>query len=118
MVIDCHNHIGVDLLFYLRCEFPYGQDLRGMVREGGDLGINRCIVFPMVSNLSLNFERLREGKIEFPGGFERVPYAFENRRMLQEIYELFPDLGRLTLPFVMLDPMREPAGQAVELRKL
>ena len=118
MIIDCHNHVGADLLFYLRGEFPYAQHLSAMVAEGGALGVERWIVFPMVSNLSLDFAKMREGQIIFPGGFARVPYAFENRRMLREIYELFPGLGKATLPFVMLDPMRETAGQAAELRKL
>ena len=118
MIIDCHNHIGVDLMFYLRGEFPYAQHLSAMVLEGGALGVGRWIVFPMVSNLSLDFAKMRSGKIEFPGGPERVPYAFENRRMFQEIYELFPRLGKATLPFVMLDPMREVTAQAAELKKL
>jgi predicted TIM-barrel fold metal-dependent hydrolase len=38
--------------------------------------------------------------------------------MLREIYELYPDLGRLTLPFVILDPEREPAAQIRKLREL
>jgi predicted TIM-barrel fold metal-dependent hydrolase len=118
MIIDCHNHIGVDLMFYLRGEFPYAQHLSAMISEGRALGVDRWIVFPMVSNLSLDFAKMREGAIVFPGGFERVPYAFENRRMLREIYELFPGPGKATLPFVMLDPMRETQAQAVELRKL
>jgi predicted TIM-barrel fold metal-dependent hydrolase len=118
MIIDCHNHVGVDLLFYLRGEYPYAQHLSAMVSEGGALGVDRWIVFPMVSHLAFNVARMREGKIEWPGEFERVPYRFENRRMLREIYELFPDLGKLTLPLVMLDPMREPAAQIAELRKL
>ena len=25
MLIDCHNHIGADLLFYLHGDFPYAQ---------------------------------------------------------------------------------------------
>ena len=118
MIIDCHNHLGVDLLFYLRGEFPYAQHLNTMIAEGRALRVDRWIVFPFVSNLSLSMATMREGKIAFPGELEAVPYAFENRRMLQEVYELFPDLGKLTLPFVMLDPMRETAAQAAELRKL
>lgn len=118
MIIDCHNHIGVDLLFYLRGEFPYAQHLSAMISEGESLGVNRWIVFPMVSNLSLNIEKMREGKIDFNAGCERVPYAWENRRMLQEIYELFPELGKKTIPFAMLDPMRETEAQAKELKKL
>src|SRR6266850_7373585 len=99
MIIDCHNHVGVDLLFYLRSEFPYAQQLSAMITEGRALGVDRWIVFPMVSNLSLDFAKMREGEIEFPSRFERVPYAFENRRMLEEVYKLFPDLGKATLPF-------------------
>ena len=118
MIIDCHNHVGVDLLFYLRGEFPYAQHLSAMISEGRALGVDRWIVFPMVSNLSLSVAKMRKDRIEFPGEFESVPYAFENRRMLLEIYELFPDLGKLTVPFVMLDPMRATKAQAKELRKL
>lgn len=118
MIIDCHNHVGVDLLFYLQGEFPYAQHLSAMISEGSALGVDRWIVFPMVSNLSLNFAKMRKAKIEFPGGYERVPYAWENRRMLQEINELFPELGKKTLPFVMFDPMRATKAQAKELRKL
>jgi predicted TIM-barrel fold metal-dependent hydrolase len=118
MIIDCHNHVGVDLLFYLRGEFPYAQHLSAMISEGRTHGVDRWIVFPMVSNLALNVAKMRQGRIKFPGEFGSVPYAFENRRMLQEVYELFPDLGKLTLPFVMLDPMRATKAQAKELRKL
>lgn len=118
MIIDCHNHIGVDVLFYLQGEFPYAQHLTAMVSEGEALGVDRWIVFPMVSNLSLNFAKLRQAKIAYPGGYERVPYAWENRRMMQEIYELFPEQGKKTLPFAMFDPMRNTKAQAKELRKL
>ncbi len=118
MIIDCHNHLGVEMYFYLRGEFPYAQHLNTMIAEGSALGVDRWIVFPFVSNLSLDFAKMREGKIEFPGEFETVPYAFENRRMLQETYELFPDIGGLTIPFVILDPMRETEAQVAELRNL
>jgi predicted TIM-barrel fold metal-dependent hydrolase len=118
MIIDCHNHLGVDLMFYLRGEFPYAQDICRMAHEGAAAGVDRWIVFPLVTNLSLDFEMMRQGKIGFPGGSERVPYAFENRRTLTEVYQLCPGQGRLTIPFVMVDPMRATAEQAEELRKL
>jgi predicted TIM-barrel fold metal-dependent hydrolase len=117
MIIDCHNHVGADLMFYLRGDFPYAQHLVAMTREGGALGIDRWIVFPFVLNLSLSIEAMRRGEIVC-GGLERVPYAFENRRLLHEVYELFPEEGKRCLPFVMLDPMREQAGQIAELRRL
>jgi predicted TIM-barrel fold metal-dependent hydrolase len=38
--------------------------------------------------------------------------------MLRELYELYPDLGRNTLPFAILDPLRSPAPQIARLRDL
>ena len=40
MIIDCHNHIGADLLFYLHGDFPYAQQLIAMQQEGGALGVD------------------------------------------------------------------------------
>jgi predicted TIM-barrel fold metal-dependent hydrolase len=88
-----------------------------MVTEGRHCGIDRWVVFPMVSNLTFDVPQMRQAKL-VPGGIETVPYAFENERMLREIYELYPDLGRLTLPFAILDPLREPAAQVKKLREL
>src|SRR5688572_7891016 len=117
MLIDCHNHLGVDLFFYLNGYHPYAQDLPAMVTEGRHCGISRWVVFPMVANLTFDVAAMRQAKL-CAGGPETVPYAFENERMLREIYELYPDFGRLTLPFVILDPEREPATQIQKLREL
>ncbi len=105
------------MFFYLNGYHPYAQDLPAMVTEGRRCGIDRWVVFPMVSNLAFDVPAMRQGKL-IPGGIEPVPYAFENERMLREIYELYPDLGRLTLPFAILDPLREPAAQVKKLREL
>lgn len=117
MLIDAHNHIGADLFFYLNGFYPYAQDLPALVTEGRRHGIDRWVVFPMVANTWFDLAAMREGKL-LPGGPEKVPYGFENERMLREIHELFPDLGRLTLPFAMFDPMREPKAQVARLREL
>uniref|UniRef100_UPI0039C96850 amidohydrolase family protein n=1 Tax=Horticoccus sp. 23ND18S-11 TaxID=3391832 RepID=UPI0039C96850 len=117
MLIDCHNHLGVDLFFYLNGYHPYAQDLPALVTEGRHCGISRWVVFPMVANLTFDVAAMRRAKLA-AGGLETVPYAFENERMLREVYELYPDLGRLTLPFAMLDPEREPAAQIKVLRAL
>lgn len=117
MIIDCHNHIGADLFFYLNGYYPYGQDLPALVTGGRRHGVDRWVVFPMVAHAWFDMNAMRAGRL-VPGGPERIPYAFENERMLREIYEMFPDLGRLTLPFAMLDPAREPGAQAARLREL
>jgi predicted TIM-barrel fold metal-dependent hydrolase len=119
MIIDCHNHVGADVMFYLRGDFPYAQHLVTMTSEGRGLGVDRWVVFPFVVPVAFKIEALRRGEIVFDGtGLERVPYAFENRRLLKEVNELFPDEGRHCLPFVMLDPMRGQAAQIEELRRL
>ena len=48
MIIDCHNHVGADLMFYLHGDFPYAQHLVTMTSEGRVLGVNKWIVFPFV----------------------------------------------------------------------
>lgn len=117
MLIDCHNHIGADLYFYLNGYYPYAQDLVALTTEGARHSVDRWVVFPMVAHSWFDINAMRAGKL-LPGGPERVPYAFENERMLREIYRQFPDLGARTIPFAMLDPMREPAAQVARLREL
>ncbi len=117
-MIDCHNHIGVELMGYLRSEFPYAQQLRTLIAEGTPFGLDRWIVFPMVSNLTHDLEAMREGRITQDQRLERIPYAFENRRHLSEIHDLFPDLSGSAIPFVMLDPSREQKAQVEALREL
>ncbi|MFA6543302.1 MAG: amidohydrolase family protein [Limisphaerales bacterium] len=118
MIIDCHNHVGADLLFYLHGDFPYAQHLVAMTQEGGALGVTRWIVFPFVAYAAMDVTKFRGGGIGFGNGLETVPYAFENRRLLEECHRLFPEEGRKTLPFVMVDPMRNTDAQAAELVKL
>lgn len=119
MIIDCHNHVGADVLFYLHGDFPYAQHLVAMVEEGSALGIDRWIVFPFVSHGALDIKGFLTGDIR-EGGMQLtdVPYALENRRLLREIHELFPELAPRILPFVMVDPMRNTVAQARELRQL
>lgn len=119
MIIDCHNHVGADLLFYLHGDFPYAQHLVAMHDEGRALGVDRWIVFPFVSHLALDVTGFARNEImDEKGRLHDVPYAFENRRLMREIHDLFPEEGKRMLPFVMVDPMRNTAAQARELRKL
>lgn len=117
MLIDCHNHIGADLFFYLNGHYPYAQDLVALTNEGSRHGVTHWVVFPMVAHSWFDINAMRAGNL-VPGGPGKVPYAFENERMLREIYQQFPDLGRRTIPFAMLDPLREPAAQVARLREL
>lgn len=119
MIIDCHNHVGADVMFYLHGDFPYAQHLVAMTTEGGALGVDRWIVFPFVTHMALDSRGFLTGDIREGGAqLAEVPYALENRRLLHEVHHLFPELAPRVLPFVMVDPMRNTAAQAQELRKL
>ena len=65
MLIDCHNHLGADLLFYLHGDFPYSQQLVQMQQEGGALGITHWVAFPFVSYAAMDVTKFREGGIAF-----------------------------------------------------
>ncbi len=117
ILIDVHTHIGTDLLFYLQKHYPYAQDWISLVKEGERHGISRFVVFPMVSHIGLDWNGLCEGKI-ITGKEAIVPYAFENRRMMVEIQERFPDHAKKALPLWMVDPSRNPEGQVQAIRDL
>lgn len=118
MLIDGHNHIGADLLFYLRSYFPYAQDWPTLLDQGGREGVTHWVVFPMVSYSALDFGGLLDGQIRYPGSVRGVPYALENRRMLTELFKLFPKQQARALPLLMVDPLRDTAAQVKELRAL
>lgn len=117
-LIDCHNHIGVELGAFLRAEFPYGQQLPSLVAEGQALGISRWVIFPMVTYLAMDLAAARRGEVRLGSSLESVPYAFENRRLMIETYDLYPEYSDLVFPFVILDPSREIDGQIAAIRAL
>lgn len=115
LLIDCHTHIGVDPVFYFKGDFPYAQDFRGLVDQARRNGIDRLIIFPFVVYYGWKDVQpplLTEG-IDFS-----VPYDYENRRMLQEVYELNSDISEVAIPFAMFDPARSQKEQVAALRKL
>ena len=63
MLIDCHNHLGVDLFFYLNGYHPYAQDLPTLVTEGQHCGISRWVVFPFVANLTFDVRAMRSAEL-------------------------------------------------------
>lgn len=116
-IIDGHSHVGVDLLFYLHGDYPYSQDLPALVENAGATAITDWIVFPFVTNQTFSTRAMIQGGLEIdpdPG----TPYAFENRRLLQEIYDYFPEFSDSIIPFAMLDPSRQVREQVIALRKL
>jgi len=118
ILIDAHTHVGADLSIYLRGHFPYALDWPSLVDQGRQEGIGRFVVFPMVTHLGLNVEESRQGRFATGGAWEKVPYAFENRRMMIEIDRRFPEFSHRALPLWMLDPSREAKSQREALEAL
>ncbi|MCX6969938.1 MAG: amidohydrolase family protein [Verrucomicrobia bacterium] len=118
MKIDNHVHIGVDPLFYLNGWSPYALDLPEFLGEAERSGIDRAVVFPFVSYLDLDLAGMREGKISYTGTFDGVPYRFENKRLLEEIYRIHPQSADRVMPFLMADPGRLAAEQVGEWRQV
>jgi predicted TIM-barrel fold metal-dependent hydrolase len=116
-LIDIHNHVGVDLLFYLNSHLPYAQSWSVLAREAEACGIRTLGVFPMVSHLALGIEGMRRGVVDPAGALEAVPYEFENSRLVSEL-AMFPELADRAIPVWMVDPGRSYLGQIAALRKL
>lgn len=117
-LIDAHTHVGADLSIYLRGHFPYALDWPSLVEQGRQEGIGKFVVFPMVTHLGLNVEESRQGRFATGGAWEKIPYAFENRRMMTEIDRRFPEHSHRALPLWMLDPSREAKSQCEALEAL
>jgi predicted TIM-barrel fold metal-dependent hydrolase len=98
----------VDPAFYVRGSVPYAQDFRGLVAQAGRNGVQRLVTFPFVAYFGWEGGGfpVPEGSAEFS-----VPYAFENRRMLEEVFELNGDISKSALPFVIVDPARKQCEQ-------
>ncbi|MFV0336758.1 MAG: amidohydrolase family protein [Chthoniobacterales bacterium] len=116
MIIDSHNHIGVDPLFYKNSWYPYAQDTESLVRQGMELGVDRWVAFPFVSYRGLRLDNKEVWALQ--SGEVATPYALENERFLVEVHELFPEQGKKIIPFVMLDPSRQAREQVEFLRQL
>ena len=116
-IIDCHNHIGAELLFYLHGDHPYCQDIPAMVENVGSQRITDWVVFPFVTNVSFEFAGFQDGEVRYnPSG--AVPYVYENERLLREIYDYFPEHADRIMPLLILDPSRRVAEQVAALREL
>jgi predicted TIM-barrel fold metal-dependent hydrolase len=109
----------VDLLMYMQGSYPYAQDLLTLAYLAEQSRVDRYIVFSGVSYLALDLKSLRKGKIsDKPRPLDKIPYEFENRRLMNEVYDLFPKDGKKAIPFVMLDPSRKQKLQAKALQSL
>ena len=119
MVIDCHNHLGVDLFFYLNGYYPYAQDVPTLATEGGRNGVDRWIVFPMLANLWFDLKAMQA-----QGNFEirEVVGAEQQAMVTGDVEQLDGEDVRGTMKFIEREKQRRrialahpPLGRVVEV---
>ena len=117
VVIDGHSHIGISPKFYYQGGIPYALSLEDMIIRMKILDIDYSVVFPMVESLYYKLN-LESDKVETTTQYSQFPYEFENRSLLNEIYEIYPQYSSKFLPFFMFDPSREAEKQASFMEEL
>jgi len=117
VVIDGHTHVGISPKFYYQYGYPYALSLEDLAIRMEVLGINHSVVFPFVDSAFYENDPASP-RISTTTRYCRFPYEPENKNLLNEIYEIFPQHQRKFLPFLMFDPSRETERQAAHLEEL
>ncbi len=116
-IIDIHTHIGISQKFYYQFGYPYALSLEDLIIRMEVLGIGHSVVFPFVDSAFCENDN-QSSKIKTTKKHCGFPYELENRNLLNEINEIFPENNHKVLPFLMFDPSREAEKQAFQLEKL
>ena len=117
VVIDVHTHIGISPKFYYQYGYPYALSFEDLVIRMEALGIDHSVVFPFVDS-AFYVNDSNASKIETTTKFCNFPYELENKNLLNEINEIFPEYSQKALPFLMFDPSRKAEKQANFIEEL
>ena len=110
-VIDVHTHIGISPKFFYQYGYPYALSFEDIVIRMKMLGIDYSVIFPFVDS-AFYVDDINSSKVKTTIKYCDFPYEIENRNMLNEINEIFPEYSHKVLPFLMFDPSRETQKQA------
>jgi len=116
-IIDVHTHVGISQKFYYQYGYPYALSLEDLIIRMEVLGIDHSVVFPFVDSVFYDNDN-QSPKIKTTTRYCNFPYELENKNLLNEINEIYPDQNHKALPFLMFDPSRETEKQAVHLEEL
>ncbi len=111
VVIDAHTHVGIAPKFYYQFGYPYALSLEDLAIRMAQLHIDYSVVFPFVDSAFYEIDP-KSGQIRTTTRTCAFPYELENKNLLHEVYEIFPEYSRKFLPFLMFDPSREAEKQA------
>ncbi len=118
-VIDSHAHLGVSVKAYASLEYPYAQSLEDLYYRQRAGGVDVNVVFPFTPDLFFDPRALIRGEcVPAQPPLSPAPYALENRLLLREVFNYFPELAARFLPFISIDPGRLVAEQLDELHAL
>ncbi len=118
-LIDIHTHTGIDPILFESGSIPYAQTGEDLVRRMDAGQIDFAATFPFVYSEYFEKHAYRKGVFRKDRkSTSSCPYAFENRRLLREIYDAVPALGNRLLPFAMFDPSRKSREQVEVLSEL
>lgn len=117
VTIDVHAHIGVSPKFYYQYGYPYALSLEDLVIRMEMLGIDHSVVFPFVDSAFYE-DDFQSSKIKTTTRHCQFPYELENRNLLNEVNEIFPEHSQKVLPFFMFDPSRNTEEQAGHMEEL
>ena len=117
VVIDAHAHVGIMPSAFYQYGYPYALTLEDLVIRMQLLGIDYSVVFPFVDSAFYKKEK-DSPKIRTTTRYCGFPYELENRNLLNEVYEIFPQYSQKVLPFFMFDPSRKTEQQALFMEEL
>lgn len=117
VIIDSHTHVGISPKFYYQYGYPYALSIEDLIIRMEVLGIDYTVVFPFVDSAFYENDS-QSAQVKTTTRYCHFPYEIENRNLLNEIYEIFPEHSRKFLPFLMFDPSRETEKQAALLEGL
>jgi predicted TIM-barrel fold metal-dependent hydrolase len=117
VIIDSHTHVGISPKFYYQYGYPYALSLEDLIIRMEVFSIDYAVVFPFVDSAFYENDS-QAAQVKATTRYCHFPYEIENRNLLNEIHEIFPEHSRKFLPFLMFDPSRETEKQAALLEEL
>lgn len=117
VTIDVHTHIGISPKFFYQYGYPYALSLEDMAVRMEMFGIDFSVVFPFVDSAFYEDDS-ESSKIKTTTKHCQFPYELENRNLLNEVNEIFPEYSQQVLPFFMFDPSRKTEEQAGHMEEL
>ena len=115
--IDGHCHAGISLASYRNFGYPYAISFEDHVIRMRCFGMDRAVLFPFVESLYY-VKDLNKSAIETTKQYCQFPYELENKNLLKEIYDIFPEYSDRAIPFLIFDPSRETEKQALFFEEL